>query len=219
MTDAAKPQEDAPEMPELKPANENPWYVLATLHGEQLDGAGWYNHDSELHARNRLDWNKWAAEALSENQRNALLARKGKDGSAIYSTDELTPHYGDAKREFVEKWCAECLKRGCSSGSPYPARPTINFEHATFSDDVSIKNASFIGTADFIYAIFIRRIRFDSTTFSGYTSFFGAKFSDSDYICFEDDKFTNAKFTNVTFANVAYFESATFSGDDVAPWA
>ena len=40
----------------LKPANENPWYVLMTLHGEQ-EGE---EIDWELHERNRATWNAWA---------------------------------------------------------------------------------------------------------------------------------------------------------------
>jgi len=48
---------DAPETPEgLRPANENPWYILMTLYGEQ-EGE---EIDWELHEKNRRAWNAWA---------------------------------------------------------------------------------------------------------------------------------------------------------------
>ncbi|MEP5376638.1 MAG: hypothetical protein ABJQ14_12755, partial [Hyphomicrobiales bacterium] len=54
-------QQKAISMPDLKPANENPWYVLATLYGEQ-DGE---EIDWELHEKNRRAWNAWAGSALN----------------------------------------------------------------------------------------------------------------------------------------------------------
>ena len=59
-------------MAELKPANENPWYVLMTLYGEQERE----EVDQALHARNQEAWNLWAGQALSEVER-AKLAERG----------------------------------------------------------------------------------------------------------------------------------------------
>ncbi len=64
MVDAPAP-EAAPEPAQaLTPANQNPWYVLATLHGEQPEGATHESFHKKIHAKNRLTWNKWAAGAL-----------------------------------------------------------------------------------------------------------------------------------------------------------
>ncbi len=65
---------------ELRPANENPWYCLATLHGEQsYDGI---SKNKELASKNVAAWNEWI---------NA-----GPDDSArLAETEELfarTPH-------------------------------------------------------------------------------------------------------------------------------
>jgi hypothetical protein len=49
----------------LKPANENPWYVLMTLYGEQ-DGE---EIDGELHEKNRAAWNAWACQGMTEEER------------------------------------------------------------------------------------------------------------------------------------------------------
>ena len=56
------------EQPELTPANDNPWYWLATLYGEQTrDGI-----DQELAKKNRIAWNCWVADTLSEAQRASI---------------------------------------------------------------------------------------------------------------------------------------------------
>jgi hypothetical protein len=45
-------------------ANDNPWYCLATLHGEQPFGQ-W---DKELAEKNCLTWNRWFGD-ITEGQR------------------------------------------------------------------------------------------------------------------------------------------------------
>jgi hypothetical protein len=50
------------EITELRPANENPWYCLATLHGEQPSGLG-----QGASEKNRSAWNqRFADAALSQ---------------------------------------------------------------------------------------------------------------------------------------------------------
>ncbi len=46
----AEPPAPAEEQPKLRPANENPWYLLATLHGKQ-SGEERGEIDYDLHAR------------------------------------------------------------------------------------------------------------------------------------------------------------------------
>jgi hypothetical protein len=48
---------------ETKPkrkAKDNPWYQLATLHGEPAA------LDDEVAAKNRLTWNRWMARRISD---------------------------------------------------------------------------------------------------------------------------------------------------------
>ena len=57
-----------PETPEgLRPANENPWYILMTLYGEQKGE----EVDRELHEKNRRAWNAWSGHALNAEEREA----------------------------------------------------------------------------------------------------------------------------------------------------
>lgn len=46
----------------LKDANENPWYVLATIYGEQDE-----DFDTVLHEKNRRAWNRWALKKPAQN--------------------------------------------------------------------------------------------------------------------------------------------------------
>jgi hypothetical protein len=63
MTDDAKPQ--------LQPANENPWYCLATVYGEQdkTTSQPMARFDEALDKKNRVAWNRWIAFALWDEQR------------------------------------------------------------------------------------------------------------------------------------------------------
>ncbi len=65
------PMSDA-EKPKLRQANDNPWYCLATLHGEQAKGARVWE---DLAAKNRLAWNRWIAGALTDKQRADLVGK------------------------------------------------------------------------------------------------------------------------------------------------
>ncbi|MEJ2036424.1 MAG: hypothetical protein P8X69_10355, partial [Maritimibacter sp.] len=56
---------------ELKPANSNPWYRLATVYGEQPQH--WV--DEELHAKNRRIWNGWACSEMDDDARVVLADR------------------------------------------------------------------------------------------------------------------------------------------------
>jgi hypothetical protein len=54
--------------PDKRKPEDNPWYLLATLHGEALSA------DDEVHALNRTAWNRFMAAELTEDTRAFLLA-------------------------------------------------------------------------------------------------------------------------------------------------
>ena len=74
------------------PANQNPWYCLATVHGE-YDGT----LNQNIANRNRETWNRWIAAALSDEQRSELIA-KG------FSSSELRPLSDIEKSEFLQSF-------------------------------------------------------------------------------------------------------------------
>src|ERR1700722_5697642 len=75
MADESQPVEER--APKRK-AKDNPWYWLATLHGQPS------HSDDEIAAKNRVTWNRWMASRLPDSHKTALL-KKG------WTTEELTP--------------------------------------------------------------------------------------------------------------------------------
>jgi hypothetical protein len=60
-------------------AEDNPWYLLATLYGAPERG------DDEVQAKNRAAWNRYFAANLEEKTRTKLIEEKR------HSAEELTP--------------------------------------------------------------------------------------------------------------------------------
>ncbi len=205
--------------PELKPANDNPWYWLATLYGE-------WNKDSkeldqDIAQKNRIAWNRWFAKALSAEQRDKLQ----ENG---FSREELVPW---TPKEEAELAIAFTTRSGRTDQSlPDPTR-AIDFSHTIFDrnvcligfifpNDANFKSVMFSGTADFESATFSGYPTFVSATFSGYAIFRSATFSRtaifvsatfSGYANFQSATFWTANFESATFTGGANFNSTTFS--------
>ena len=73
-----------PVNPELRLANDNPWYCLATLYGEQAEESSLRAYDKDLAAKNRMAWNRWMAAASNEARIHRLL---DKDASVRRAVD------------------------------------------------------------------------------------------------------------------------------------
>ena len=106
-----------------KLANENPWYCLATLHGEQRGT----EIDHDLAARNRVAWNRWMAAGrlgprLGDEQRADLLRRNLPKADLT----ELTPHQ---QREFYELFAA---RTGCARILVPNPDDIVDFRHTQF---------------------------------------------------------------------------------------
>jgi uncharacterized protein YjbI with pentapeptide repeats len=204
MSDADKPA--------LRPANENPWYCLATLYGEQpVDG-----FDYKLASKNRMAWNRWMASALSDEKRAELV----KGG---FPELELAPFSPEEKSAFCS---AFTVRKG--SESELPPEPTerhvterqvYDFTSTHFDRAVTFAGFLFAPNADFSLATFSDRANFqsatfsvanfESATFSGPTDFASATFSLAN---FESATFSGpTDFASTTFF-YADFKSATFSG-------
>jgi uncharacterized protein YjbI with pentapeptide repeats len=194
-------------------AENNPWYLLATLYGQPTF------EDAELQVRNRTGWNRCMARALTEEARAALLARKG------YPAEELVP-FSDEELHAIEGAFAERRQQAaCTAhatipdpleseaidfsdvdfdnhflvdGFVFPAH--ADFTRATFNKWASFRRATFFGRADFPGATFSKWANFPGATFSERAVFQGATFSE------------RADFQGATFSKWADFQDATFSG-------
>ena len=184
---------------EQRPANHNPWYCLATLYGEQpAEG----DLDKDLAAKNRIAWNRWISEPLSDEQRRDVL-RNGIPNS------ELTP-FSPAERSEFDSTFAFRIGRRKAEMPPDPAK-AVDFANSHFDRLVIFDGFLFTGTVDFRTARFSGSASFGSATFSGPTHFGLAMFSS--FALFGRATFSDiASFGSATFSDIADFSSATFSG-------
>jgi uncharacterized protein YjbI with pentapeptide repeats len=179
-------------------AEDNPWYLLATLY----DNPGKVG-DFDLRNKNRLAWNRYFAANLDNETRTRLIADKR------HTAEELTPFAPEALEQV--KAAFEERSRWSRNKFTLPASGSyIDFSNVEF------QNALFDG-----YLFGTELTFFDGATFSGYASFNGATFSG--YAFFRDATFSGGAFFNgATFSGganfggaafyVASFEGATFSG-------
>ncbi len=206
---------------ELKPANENPWYCLATVFGEQKGrGSSRFSasFDEDLAAKNRVVWNRWMASALSDKWRVELVKR-GFDAS------ELAPLSKKERTEFLKTFA-----KRTNVAPPDPTQkidccgvrfereiffrhfvfPTVaifsgaafdysaNFREAVFCDDAFFQEAEFSSEAIFYKATFFGVAFFGKKGFSGRAYFGGAEF------------FKFAEFGNRTFSDTVDFTACEF---------
>jgi hypothetical protein len=181
MSDAEKSQ--------LRRANDNPWYCLATLYGEQEANGDW---DEDLAAKNRVAWNRWMAAGLSEEQR-AELVRKW-----WISEPELEPLTPAEKSAICNDFAS---RAGRGEMSPPTPTDVVDFTRTHFDTVVTFEGFLYVADAKFNSATFSGEANFRSATFAGYADFKSATFSG------------DANFLSATFSDVADFRSATFSGN------
>ena len=74
----------------LTPANENPWYVLMTLYGEQTGE----EVDWELHERNLAAWNAWACQGMSDEERVNAAKSSGLEVAMLVAWPEMEGEVG-----------------------------------------------------------------------------------------------------------------------------
>jgi uncharacterized protein YjbI with pentapeptide repeats len=210
MSDADKPA--------LRPANENPWYCLATLHGELPEEGEWRRKESfgewpedlpkdldlrETISRNRAAWNRWVASTMTDEERASLV----KNG---FPPHELAPLSPEEESAFRQAYVARTGGGKCI-WPLVPFHETLDFSFTHFDRPVTFagflftnhiakfQSATFSGRADFRSTRF-GPAYFDSAIFSAASSFESATFSG--HVAF---------FHSVTFAESASFKLATFS--------
>jgi hypothetical protein len=211
--------------PKLTPANENPWYVLMTLYGEQ-DGEG---VDDDLHDQNRAVWNAWSCQQLDDGAAAELakqarvnvaetrgwaqiateVKRKHRVEMKTRNDDDFTyPGFPDFESEIQ---CSEIQFCNILVLERYIFTKTANFSSATFTQNADFFSATFTQGAYFNSATFTQNANFNSATFTQRAHFPSATFTqgaDFSYATFTRDAF----FLSTIFTQNADFSSATFDG-------
>lgn len=208
MDDAGESGASEQTPPKIK-AEDNPWYLLATLYGvpqRRFDG---------LRAKNRTAWNRYFAANLYEESRTKLIEEKR------HPPEELTPFSPDELREvataFAERSKASAKELALPASNAEIDFSNVDFERdavlsrCLFSSQAIFNGASFSGGAYFGGASFSGQAAFVGATFSGQAVFSGATFSGEAF--FDGAAFSGwASFCDATFSSSSFFRSATFSG-------
>lgn len=200
---------------QLKPANENPWYVLMTLFGEQ-DGENysWRTRDS-----NEKAWNSWFCQNLGSEERQKLA----NEMSAI-------PIYWDVWNhditEIETKFNAEWRKRNPdASKAPKIPHPSLkcNFSQTRISKSLSASGFVFPNGLDCFQAVFEKEVSFQHAHFNGEISLSYSEFFEKlDFSLTRIEKgifSSSAKFMeevdffNSVILGPAWFDFTTFSKD------
>ncbi|WP_157932934.1 pentapeptide repeat-containing protein [Roseovarius salinarum] len=198
----------------LDPAAKNPWYVLATVAGEQA-GNSILAVDLDLHARNRRIWNGWMCGHMAEADRAALAEQIGLPPQELAPLTEeeragLDKRFAAAFPDLAEADPVPKLGAIVDLGLTYFANPVIlwqyvfvwapSFNEAHFAGSAFFDTAHFAHGASFEAAHFARGASFEAAHFAGHASFVTAYFVGA------------ADFLSATFSGWAVFGSATFSG-------
>ncbi len=192
----------------LQAANKNAWYVLATIYGEQPEGATWMHHDEKLATKNQQAWSGWlsgrrpsheVAEITNrfrrrlEDETAELPDRRGKvDFSKVFfSTTVCFGQYRfETECEFVEAHFAG----------------NVLFNSSSFSGNVFFIEATFKGIADFRHTEFKFSSNFRSALFEDVALFNSANFNSN--VCYQ----------SATFRSGVSFEGANFEGETQFDW-
>ncbi|MGR3341968.1 MAG: pentapeptide repeat-containing protein [Paracoccaceae bacterium] len=181
----------------LKDANENPWYVLATIYGEQKGE----DVDRELHDKNRRAWNAWACQNLS-GEETASLAED--TGLAVEELRGWQPLQSEVETHFAKRLGEDVMIP--------PPEDRADFSEITISNTVAMENIIFTQLARFDSATFTQAARFDSATFTQAAVFNSATFAQLAW--FNSATFTQAaRFDSAIFSGFAYFLQTQFKGE------
>lgn len=197
----------------LTPAEDNPWYLLATLHSASLP--------SPLReAKNRCAWNRYYAVRLTDDDREKLKGRVPED--------ELVPLDEEEKLEWT-RFFTERTGGRCAT-MPDPRLP-IELNNTDFPTPCSFSGfiffecnfnkSNFRTSVDFIESSFIQFLTFANTTFTVGVNFKKSIFDGVDFegiklprgaAFFNDTRYAgHANFSHMELAETAQFHRAAFS--------
>lgn len=196
-----------PVKPTLTPANENPWYVLATIHGEQSGD----RIDVTLAENNRETWNRYYAETLTDEQKADLLVRG-------VAAKDLFPLNNKEKAEITKQF----YKRINNFNGKLPIlHYNINFNNVLFQEDTIFEGFIFSKIINLTNAIFLKKSYFGDVFFLDLAIFKSVFFTEWAYFraaIFKEGAAFNAvtasggaNFSSVIFMKWANFNSGNFS--------
>ncbi len=203
MRDETEAPAPAAPKPELKPANENPWYVLMTLYGED-------------HEANRRAWNAWAGQALDVETRKLVSGMTNVDVSEL--------ECWEAVKDNIRLRHLETMRiNGDNYSVPWLPEPTqlVELSELEFAEDircdgfvfpsaVMFHGVEFWGDILIRRAVFMSGVNFLQSRFLG--GFWAGKsvfFKDAAFSAIAFDR--EASFDEVMFEGKTYFSAVHFN--------
>lgn len=178
----------------LMPAEQNRWYLLATLYG-----APRWSHDA-LHEKNRITWNRYHALYWSEETRSRLRGR--------IADLELTPLNKQELEETLKQFNKRIVKEIIEMPKP---NEVSDFRNLKFTHEINFGGYIF-NDSYFDNSIFEKYTRFNGAIFSGIVGFRKAIFENS--VDFSNTKYVNyASFDETNFGWHVDFSNTNFSDD------
>lgn len=201
------------EVNKLRPANENPWYVLMTLYGEQTAE----QIDTELHKKNRAAWNAWSCQNF-DGKRKIELAFVTRT-----PPHELSNWTTERQAEIQTLHNQQMVSRN-PEGFVYPGVPHVSVDIAmeglSFSSRLVLDGMVFSENSSFNLSRFENEVRCLSTYFSGSVNIARASFEGEATLInttFSSDIFLgycrfaeSARFADSKFLKTAIFSSSIF---------
>lgn len=214
-----------------KPAEENPWYVLMTIAGEQ-EGE---SINDKLHKKNRDYWNG-LFHRLSYIY--ALRTHSGENNWAEMSK-RISEYSARSLSDTEYEEIIEAIKNRCPNSEPLELVQQLRLSQATdFSDtefsrkeidfrdieftktvycdgfiipvQVNFRSAIFLREASFNNALFIQISDFYHTIFSSYVSFHNTVFLET--ADFNDTQFPYGDLNETYFTKAKFYGTASFKG-------
>ncbi|MDQ6868107.1 MAG: pentapeptide repeat-containing protein [Pseudomonadota bacterium] len=180
--------------PRIK-AEDNPWYLLATLYGVPEPE----NH--ELQLKNRLAWSRYFAANLDEETRKDLIKER-----RLFEI-ELVPFSPEELQKVATAFAERCKALANKPALP-PSDADIDFSNVEFEYNASFEQYLFGRYSFFRSATFTNEADFAGATFTFLADFDGAVFSrEADFS--DTTFFSGADFVGVTFSDIANFRGAT----------
>ena len=210
----------------LTPASQNPWYVLATVAGEQ-EGKYYHQIDHDLHAKNRRFWNGWMCRAMEDGERAALAEKLGlpEEELAPLTSEEIATVRARFEAAFPDRAFKEVLPGPHEVADLHRVHfhnsfvcekfrlfCLVNFEKAHFSNSAFFQEAHFEGGAEFQNAHFSGPAFFREMHLPSLADFQEVCFNEGGY--FQRVRFGRSTFfQGAQFIEVANFRDAQFFGD------
>lgn len=199
----------------LNPACKNPWYVLATVAGEQPAG-GFKTFDQVLHDRNARVWNRHFARKLSPETRKELEASRivpPTHVSRLTSNDskQIRRRFRDAFGQDADKILLQLDADDIAFADTYFMQP-VYFRGYVFGKYANFANSHFASRSDFNGTVFVGNADFRNHHAQRLSLFAHARFQELAY--FHSSTFLGvARFQKAVFEGRTFFEEAKFGKD------